>query len=67
MFRLVAGDIFQQDLIQYIVLDRGGREADQKGLFGWISNVPRYQKGQDIPYFRFTQGRTLRFSVQWKL
>ena len=66
-FKLVAGDLLQQELIQYIVLDRGNRQPDNKGLFGWVSNVPRYQKGQDIPYFRFTNGRTIRFAVTWKI
>ena len=66
-FKLVLGDLFQQDLIQYIVFDRGGRQQDNKGLFGWVSNVPNYQEGQDIPYFRFTNGRTVRFSVTWKI
>ena len=66
-FKLVGGDLLGQDLIQFIVLDRGGRQADKKGLFGWVSNTPRYQEGQDIPYFRFTNPRTLRISVSRSL
>ncbi len=64
-FKLIAGDLLAQDLIQFIVLDRGGRQADNKGLFGWVSNTPRYQEGQDIPYFRFTNPRNLRFSISY--
>ncbi len=66
-FKLIAGDLLSQELIQYIVLDRGNRKPDQSGLFGWVSNVPKYQKGQDIPYFRFTNGRTIRFAITWKI
>ncbi len=66
-FRLTGGDLLGQELVQYIVYDRGGRVSNRRGFFGWISNVPHYQKGQDIPYFRFTNGRTLRVSVTWKL
>jgi hypothetical protein len=62
-FKIIGGDLLGQDLIQYIVLDRGGRKADNKGLFGWISNTPNYQEGQDIPFFRFTNPRNLRFSI----
>ena len=66
-FKLIFGDIFQQDLIQYQVLDRGGRKEDNKGIRKWLSNAPNYQKGQDIPFFRYTYGRTVRVSVGWKL
>jgi len=66
-FKLIFGDIFQQDLIQYQVLDRGGRKEDNKGIGKWLSNAPNYQKGQDIPFFRYTYGRTVRVSVGWKL
>ena len=66
-FKLTGGDLLGQDLIQYIVLDRGGRKADNTGLFGWISNAPNYQQGQDIPFFRFTNPRNIRFSVSLSL
>lgn len=62
-FKIIGGDLLGQDLIQYIVFDRGARQQDNRGLFGWVSNTPRYQEGQDIPYFRFTNPRNLRFSV----
>ena len=62
-FKIIGGDLLGQDLIQFIVLDRGGRKPDNKGLFGWISNTPDYQEGQDIPYFRFTNPRNLRISI----
>jgi len=65
-FKLIFGDIFQQDLIQFLVLDRGGRKADNTGLGKILSNVPNYQKGQDVPYFRYTYGRTIRVSVGLK-
>ncbi len=66
-FKLIFGDIFQQDLIQYLVLDRGGRKTDNKGIGKLFSNAPNYQEGQDIPFFRYTYGRTVRLSVGWKL
>jgi outer membrane receptor protein involved in Fe transport len=66
-FKLIFGDLLQQDLIQYIVFDRGGRKKDNTGLFGWVSNAPSYQEGQDIPNFRFTQGRTIRFAITYKV
>jgi len=66
-FKLTGGDLLGQDLIQYIVLDRGGRQPDNKGLFGWISNAPNYQAGQDVPFFRFTNPRNIRFSVSVSL
>jgi outer membrane receptor protein involved in Fe transport len=65
--KIIFGDLLQQDLIQYIVFDRGGRKKDNTGLFGWVSNAPFYQEGQDIPNFRFTQGRTIRFAVTYKI
>jgi TonB-dependent receptor len=65
--KIIGGDLLGQDLIQYIVLDRGGRKVDNQGLFGWISNTPNYQAGQDIPYFRFTNPRNLRFSISFSL
>ncbi len=66
-FKLIFGDLLQQDLIQYIVFDRGERKKDNTGLFGWVSNAPAYQEGQDIPNFRFTQGRTIRFAITYKV
>lgn len=66
--KATVGDLFKQELIQYVVFNRGGRKEDQKGFFSkFLSNAPNYQKGQDIPYFRYTFGRTIRLSVSYKI
>ena len=66
-FKIIGGDLLGQDLIQFIVFDRGARRPDNTGLFGWISNTPDYQEGQDIPFFRFTNPRTFRISISCTL
>ena len=66
--KAIAGDLLAQELIQFYIGDEK-LSNEKKGIAKFfannIANTPTYQKDKDIPFYRFSYGRTIRLSASY--